>query len=174
MLVAMICCLLLMAGGIIACVKFSASSATVAASGFTAAVITGVALFVLTVSYFLPGLGRDEVSTVYVERPLRALRMDKSQGSTQGSFFLGCGSISSDEGRRYFWWYEQRDETVAYCQEWCQDTLLIETDEAPKVVRYLSHTYWTWMNGYKMARRPRRYVKLYVPKGSVLEAWKVQ
>ena len=174
MLIAMICCLLLMAGGIVICVKFGDSRSTVASIGFTAASLACTALFVQAIIYVTPAGKRDSVSTVCVERPLRALRIDESQGSIRGSFFLGCGAISSDGGRRYFWWYEQREETVAYCQEWCEDALLIETDEAPKVVRYFSHTYWTWMNGHKLARRPRRSVRLYVPKGSVLEAWEVQ
>jgi hypothetical protein len=173
MLIGMICCLLLLVAGIVVALKCDGPYPRVACVGGIAAIPGGLVLFVLTILYFIPKIS-DGVSLVCEERPLRAVRMDKSQGDSSGSFFLGCGSIASDGSRRYFWWYEQRDETVAYCQAWCDNSLLIEAEGDPKVVWHFSDLKWTWMDGYVRYLAPARYIKLYIPKGSILEAWEVQ
>jgi hypothetical protein len=117
------------------------------------------------------GFGALPVEKVYKltgQEYLYALQ-DKT-GVSEGSFFLGCGSIDSKE---YYYYYKKVSEnSFKMGKIETEDALVIEDDnETPRIETYMQR--WKNENWYWLGIPAKEKIKVYIPKNSIVSKYKL-
>lgn len=91
---------------------------------------------------------------------------DDADGSVSGLFFLGTGSVSSDEDLEYVFIYEtEKGMTVGERKAKSVYVRYIEDGETPRLVHYVEtydSSFWDWFLGNKDS-----WDVFYIPEGSI-------
>ncbi len=100
------------------------------------------------------------------ERTSRDLILIKTQDSIHGSFFLGCGTIDSEE--YYSFMFYDNEGYIRRGQVVCWGTKIIESDNKPRIEFTPNNNYKEYTLSWFSQ------VIFYIPKGSILQSYKIE